>query len=41
MNLNTSDDDMLEWLASESIIDPVSSSDGELYVDSQNNIYIL
>ena len=41
MNLNTSDDDMLEWLASESIIDPVSSSDGELYTDNQNNIYIL
>ncbi len=35
------EDDMLEWLASESIIDPVSSSDGELYTDNQNNIYIL
>lgn len=36
-----SDEEFLNWLAEDDIIQPVSTTTGELYVNNNNEIYVL
>lgn len=36
-----SEDELLEWMASDGIVIPVVSADGEFYTNNQNQIFIL
>lgn len=35
------DEQILSWLSEESIVEPTVSTDGEIYVTNNNEIYIL
>ena len=35
------DEQILSWLSEESIVEPTVSTDGEIYVTNNNDIYIL
>jgi hypothetical protein len=36
-----SDEEFLNWLAEEKIVEPVTTTTGELYVNNNNEIYVL
>lgn len=41
VDLQVTDENILEFLVESSIIHPVYSEDGSIYVDEENKIYVL